>query len=77
MKNTLIFLCIIILGRIESMYSQQIWSKITDDHSYHIDNIAMNSRGDVALSLANKHVIIELTDKGRTIREYAYTDDKI
>lgn len=75
MKNTLIFLCIIILGRIESMYSQQIWSKITDDHSYHIDNIAMNSRGDVALSLANKHVIIELTDKGRTLREYAYTDD--
>jgi photosystem II stability/assembly factor-like uncharacterized protein len=73
--NKIILFKIIVIISLDQLYSQQYWSKITDDHSYHIDNIAINSRGDVALSLANKHVIIELTDKGKTMKEYAYSND--
>jgi hypothetical protein len=53
---------------------QSIWTKIMEDPSYRFDNFDMNDKGDIALSLANKYVIIELTERGNKIKEYPYSD---
>ena len=53
---------------------QSIWTKIMEDPSYRFDNFDMNDKGDIALSLANKYIIIELTEGGNNIKEYLYSD---